>query len=213
MVLQFPNGTVVNDAENVVRRYFRDMFLGRRYEERAYSQENTSRPNHLLLKNWRASFWIHARGMSWKTMRELFNDEQECSLPLPAIPVEAVLASDWSSTQRFVARALEMLMAKPGVAAANATKILYQKRPALIPILDSVVCAKLAGRWDLRRSADVLRAIDGFRDAMMRPQNFAELCTLKDWIADAADVSLSQSARNSISVMRLYDIIAWSAGR
>jgi hypothetical protein len=179
----------------------------------AYSEMNLSRPNHLLMKNWTAAFWVHAWGMSWTSMQDIFSDSSESSVPLGAIPARADIMTDWRTLRPAVAVELGVLLDKPGVAAANATKLLYQKRPALIPILDSIVCGKLGGSWDLRRLDDVMNAIDVFHTAITEPENAQSLRELKGWIHAAEELALSRDARNGISPLRIYDLVAWMAGR
>ena len=213
MQLHFPVGTIVADPQTVVTDYFREMILGRRFEEWAYSQENLGHPNRLLFKNWTAAFWIRARGMRWKSMKHFFSDSTDSPMPLGAIRPQAELTTDWPAIRDAVAAVVSVLLREPRVAAANATKLLYQKRPALIPILDSVVCSKLAGSWDLRRVDDVLLAIDAFRAAIMDRTNARSLGQLKRWIGTYDALSLDRSARQRISVVRIYDLIAWKTGR
>jgi hypothetical protein len=211
MPISFSDGTVLPNPKKVLTHYCSAMGLGRRYEAWVHSDENLKQPNRLLYENWKAAHWVHARGMSWKSMEEYFSDERDSPLPLSAISPDADLVNDWPILRSAVHALLVPLLRKRGVAAANATKLLYQKRPGLIPILDSAVCARLAGCWDMKEADDVVDAIGKLRESMCGDGNLAELRRLKEWIRNAENVSLCPEARARISLMRLYDIVAWDS--
>ena len=66
---------------------------------------------------------------------------------LAAIPLDAD-ALETDAYDGHVGQLLELLLAHCGIRIANATKLLYQKRPRLIPVLDKLANALKAAETD-----------------------------------------------------------------
>jgi hypothetical protein len=209
MQLSFPDGTIIQNPEGIVAAYFKDMYLGRRYEEWVYSCSNREMPNRLLMQNWNAAFWVRARSMKWVLLERFFSDSADGPLPLNTVPRDAELENDWPRPRELVSNLLTPLLRIRGIRAANATKLLYQKRSSLIPILDSRVCERLHGDWDLKNVGDVLSAVDVFYAAITETENRSVLSYLKKWIGSATEFELSGEARAGVSMLRIYDLVAW----
>src|SRR5262249_47781928 len=126
--------TVTVDPVPTLTSYWQTMYLGVAYEKCVHSQANRDHANIIAPQNYKNSRRIHARGRGFS--EETFGPLLGVPLKeLEAIPLDA----DLFETKEFDKLARKLfctLCMRRGIGAANATKILYQKRPRLFPILD-----------------------------------------------------------------------------
>lgn len=119
---------------------------------------------------------------------------------LKAIPADVHLTSlsadqigrDWP-----VRQLLDDLVAIPGIGTTKATKLMARKRPHLVPILDSVVTKVLSVKKE--RYWEPLHA-------WLTADDRAQAKRLQD-LRDESGIG------SDISVLRVFDILAWRTGR
>ncbi len=128
-------GVHIPDARPVLAWYFRVMTGGLTYENFVHSAGNRSQANVLTRENFENARSISAQGFSYADVEDLFGRE----LPeLKAIPIDADLFCTREHDASAVA-AVNSVYGHRGLQIANTTKLLYQKRPDYIPILDLFV--------------------------------------------------------------------------
>jgi hypothetical protein len=189
-------------AVELLSEYFTEMNLGVAYERFVQGPENRSRPHELTEGNWRAAFLVHARGMSRATMADLLGR----TLPeLESVPPDA----DLFETREFddpVVALVRRLTARRGVAVANATKLLYQKRPRLVPVVDGLFRHAFGVHWLEGDWGDVMRlALERLRAVAARPGNAEPLAAVDRWMRSPAAVTSGLV----LSRVRVLDVLGW----
>ncbi|HEV3258742.1 MAG TPA: DUF6308 family protein [Gemmataceae bacterium] len=125
----------VPDGRDMIRWYFEAPSRGRKYEEGVQSTWNRASPNALTKENLVNARNARSQGWSYEDVKPLLSQ----SYPeLERIPPEA----DLLETNRYDADAIQLLerfLVCRGLKVANVSKLFYQKRPRLIPILDDFV--------------------------------------------------------------------------
>lgn len=206
-VRQATVAVTVPDARVVIGRYFSEMVSGWQYEASVRRPENWLLPNVLTIENWNAANLINADGWQWEQVESiLFNRPLE---KLAAIPFEADLERDWLGVGDPVQRLLCWMTELPGVGLANATKLLYQKRLGLIPILDRYVLQALGVKYAYRKPSGniVGPALDAFRQVMTRNQ--ASVTAVVNWLA----TNCWATHGLALSRVRVVEVVAWSLVR
>ncbi len=196
----------VNGTE-MIRWYFREMYDGAKYERFVHSEENRAYPNCLTRRNFANASLIRARGWSYEGVKSLI----DCNLPeLARIPTDADLF-ETDIYDDAIVEALEVLYEYPGIQVANACKLLYQKRPRLVPILDAYVRQAVDVPW-LREDgiAPVLRlAFTRLRELVNYGANGGNLDKIAEWVTSDPDIT----GVSELSKLRILDILAWGAIR
>lgn len=200
--------SITVDGRESLTRYFREMYLGVGYERYVHSSENRSEPNCLTRGNFTNAVNVRARGWSYAGVEHLINSPWS---QLERIPPDA----DLFETEAYDAEAVEMLTAlclkAKGIQVANACKLFYQKRPRLIPILDSHVRQVMNVYWIGDKAPDDYRAVfrlgfQRFRELVTFGDNMNSLNRIREWLASEPPETLGLP----LSSVRIIDILAWS---
>ena len=125
----------VPDGRQLLQWYFRTMTGAKEFEWYVQGAENRAQPDVLTRDNFTNIRRIAGIGWSNSEVAPLVDQ----ALPeLGQIPLDADLLKT-NAYDDLVVRLVEGLSECRGIKITNASKLLYQKRPALIPILDSWV--------------------------------------------------------------------------
>jgi len=112
----------------------------------------------------------------------------------------------WQSRKRALRNVLERVMGEngSGIAMSSGTKVLHLKRPKLIPICDSVVVARIAGR-SLRgtKVEQTIECINIIRK--IGQNNIEEIETAADHLRSLGE----ENAYSHISPLRILDAVLW----
>lgn len=194
---------IIPDGVEMIRRYFREMTAGAEYERQIHGDWNTYQPDILLRRNFETAKLIASMGWSSNGVADLIEQ------PIPGLPqvpptADLFLTSDHDAA---AATALAHLDKRRGIEAANATKLLYQKRPAYIPILDDYARRALCLPWV--RTGGYEAILRRFRDCLSTPGNHDALLAIKSRLS--SDPSITQGL--SLSSVRIVDVLAWGALR
>lgn len=197
--------SVTVDAADILHWYCREWAtLGMRYERFVHSDENRAHPHSITRANVSNSTNLRSRGWSWAILEPYLDRPQP---ELARIPVDADLLTT-SAYDADVAALVNRFAALRGVKLANATKFLYQKRPALIPVLDELARRAFGVHWLKGGYGDwshvLALAFTNIREFDRR--NAAALDRLEAWLAEQPD--LTDGLR--FTRLRLIDILAWS---
>src|SRR5262249_45871767 len=141
------------------------MTSGVEYERLVQEDWNKLSPHTFSRRNFRTAKLIASRGWKYSRVADLIDQ------PIPGlaeIPIEADLLQT-SQYDAAAAAAISHFDARPGIEAANATKLLYQKRRAYIPILDSYARRALCLPWV--RVGGYAAVLDKFRESLSVPGN------------------------------------------
>src|SRR5439155_14880752 len=94
-----------------------------------------------------------------------------------------------------------------GIQIANTCKIMYQKRPRLIPILDEYARLALDIPWYQTGTECFQRGLAQVRQFAGYAENITVLQRLSRWLSDQTEMTKGLS----LSMVRLIDILAWGA--
>jgi hypothetical protein len=198
-MIQLSNGTVISNAEERIREYCRvEIYSG--YDDchdvnNVITRENVKVANRLF-----------ARVGNVVAEKIIQSDSIRNALAtIDNIELGEISEENWKDYKNKLYRLLESFCSIKGVGIAVATKILYLKRPKLIPILDSFVIKFLLGMdvvniQNKQRLVDIgVRAIDVIREDMRG--NSEAFTELQKRVSDLP-IPLEK--------VRLYDILVWS---
>jgi hypothetical protein len=183
------------------------MYLGVSFEVFVNSEENTSMPDVLTCENLHAARQLHARGFSNATLSSFLDWPLDRLADIP-------LHADLFTTKVHDASAIELLCdlcMLPGVKAANATKILYQKRPRLVPILDQYARLAIGLPWHGTNSRSDFKEM--FRSAFAALRWLARFGENATILGALARQSAQVCDGVALSRVRIIDILAWMVGR
>jgi hypothetical protein len=197
---------VVTDCRKTIQWYFEgwrgEMSDGARYELELNEPWNTSRPHVLTEDNFRNTRRVKAQGWTYEKTRRL---RSRVMPELEAIPPWA----DLLETRVFDSALVKLVFAlydRPGIQIANACKLLYQKRPRLVPILDQYARRAFNIPWVRGEEDAVSLAIRRIREVASYKSNAASLSALVDWLRECPEVT----HHIPLSRLRILDILAWS---
>lgn len=192
-------------VESVVTRYVTAMSSGMEFQRFVESETNRSSPLHLLRANFEALKQISSQGWSWSDVESLIGS----SVPeLQTVPASYDIL-DSAEHDAACLDALVRIDRVRGFSIANTTKLLHQKRPYAIPILDSYARMALGVHW-VRGEGDgpnrrvYALGLDACRRAHNHDGNAAAI-TL------AAHVYGFRCDGPVPARLRLMDILAWGA--
>ncbi|UCD76224.1 MAG: hypothetical protein JSV91_04735 [Phycisphaerales bacterium] len=201
-------GVTVDPRETICRYVEFAGTKGIKYERYVNSDENLAYPHRLTRNNFRNSKKVNSQGWHYSWVEDLIDRDWP---ELARVPLDA----DALETDAFDADAIAVLVALcqyRGIRVANATKLLYQKRPRLIPILDVLARKALGVHWaggdDAFRDAFAL----GFRrvrEVAAHRNNARVLSDVTAWLE--SDPGLTGGL--PLSRLRILDILAWQVGR
>ncbi len=197
------------DGRELLRQYCeREGTLGLAYERYVQSAENRKAPHRLTRENFRNTKRLSSQGWRYKSVATLIDRYWP---QLERVPTDADLLKTASHDADIIAVLVDVCD-WPGINVSNATKLLYQKRPYLVPILD--VFARMAlnvpqmrGRGPQAHREDFERGFEQVRAVARYGTNIAALSQLEAWIRcdqSPTDVPLSR--------LRIIDILAWMMG-
>jgi len=197
----------VPDARDLVRRYFDEMVGGWRYEASIRQPANWLFPDVLTVENWINANLINARSWAWSDVSSaLFNQ------PLPelaAIEPGADLFADWAAVRPAVLDLVESVTLVRGIGLPNATKLLHQKRPLLIPIFDDYVLRSIGVPRQRTWRAVAEIGFERFLSVALEASNAEALSNITAWLAENPLASRGLA----LSRVRVLDIIAWMTVR
>jgi hypothetical protein len=130
------------EAQELCSRYLNEMYNGVLYDRWVREEWNTSSPNEFRSKNIEATNKMGGR-LSYNGSKVMLDEE------IPALK-KIPLAADLFETEKFDGIAGDILMyldGFTGVDVAVASKLLYQKRPGLVPIFDSLTRRAMGIAW------------------------------------------------------------------
>lgn len=196
----------VKDARTLVRWYADVMTRGIAYQEYVIGSHNRAHPHALMRENFIKLRLFNGMGWSWKGVEPILDR----AIPnLEQVPLDA----DMFETDAYDAILIQILSDLAtredvrGIRVANASKLVHQKRPLYIPVLDAYVRRALNIHYvDLYPQAFEL-GFARFRSFVSLSQNSLSLKRLHYW----ARTELSQGRIHlQLSKVRLVDIVAWS---
>ena len=193
------------DGERLLRKYWAEMCRAVQYERFIHSDANRRNPDMLTQENLSNAFDLGARGFSYSALCGWMDK------PIRAL-AEIDPEADAFVTEDFDRKAAGLfadLCMVRGVKAANATKILYQKRPRLFPVLDQYArCAvnvPYIGNDDRKDYEQVLLlALRRVREVGSTGANAATLARLES-------IGPEVTTGIRLSRVRIIDILAWMA--
>lgn len=177
------------------------------FERRARNWQ--ARPHELVDQDWRAANKFAARISEEQWDRIQASPEIAHSLAL--LPENADLfdmrAAIWGEMTETLANLLDAFLTIDGVGAAKATKLLYLKRPNVIPICDSIAMERLLGLTrTVKDSGTVIRCIDVFRQIGSEPENRRVLEVARQHLNN---VLPEGDAYRDMPLVKVLDSVIW----
>ena len=204
VTVNLPSGLHIADAEQRLLLYCEEEY--RYYDAIPATDPNMISPLDVIVTTAVNAFSI----ASARRIRDIHRGLEPLSGLLADIPTHADL-TDWDQdTARQVRLLLDAAVTVPGVLLAVATKVLHRKRPALIPMMDSVIVGHyrqfsdekwLAAAWeDQRRAAEAgIRVMQLFRDDLVAART--QLDTLGATLA---------SGGFPMTTVRALELLVWT---
>lgn len=192
----------VPDARKVIGWYFRQMYDGVAYERFVHSEANRSSPNTLTRENFEYTRKVTGIGWSYVDVEGLIGRTFE---ELEQIPVDADIFETTALDTPAVRLLTHLHDDWKGIAVANATKLLYQKRPRLIPILDDFARRAMGVHWTSDTPSAFALGFSRVREVAAFGWNPQSLDRLLVWLADNPDAT----AGLALSRLRVVDVLAW----
>jgi hypothetical protein len=195
----------IADIRTQVAAYFAHGSYAWLYECRVRQPENLAAPNQFTLVNWTTASLLVRDVLDWDETEWLAAD---ASPLLAALPPDADLFRHWPAIEAPVLELLDLLITRQGLSSHHATALLYQKRPALVPVLDSVSRRMLPLPRGKATARQVFRAaFNQFLHIGRMAENQEPLDRLTFWLAQRP--SLTQFL--AFSRVRLLNIVATMA--
>jgi hypothetical protein len=123
----------VADAREAIKAYLEVGVVPWRFEMAVRSPANLAAPNEISFGNWANSALLADEPAGWGEFEDLAPDLWAA---LEEVPLDADLFRDWVTVREPVLDLFEAVLVSPSVSLVQASALLYQKRPALIPVLD-----------------------------------------------------------------------------
>jgi hypothetical protein len=200
------------DCREIFKWYLKEMTRGVQYERELNQPWNTSSLNHLTKQNFQNARDIGSLGWSYEGIDSLLINPMP---ELESIPPWV----DLLETKHYDAALVKLVFAlygHRGIQIANACKILYQKRPRLVPILDQYARQAFNIPWipdngdadpqPAKEPDDVMTlASRQIRRVADHGSNCDTLSRLSIWLRESSDAT----GFPPISKLRVLDILAW----
>jgi hypothetical protein len=191
----------INECEHRIKEFCRTDFTYEKYDLVTVPEDSILREDEIRLAN-----KMVAR-MSSSIVKRILQKSQTISAALSHVPpgvslLEVPAQVQWSSLERL----FESILV-PGVLAARATKILYKKRPQLIPILDSRI---------QDYSWTVLKSHGSPSKGLTEAAWMIEYCKvlrgdLESSVENLKEIQMNLRAQTiQLSLVRILDILVWS---
>lgn len=205
MRMHFPGdgglGYVSEDVETELCRYYTVFTDGLQYDEIVYSVENRGRSDTLLEINWKGLCELKGRGRRLATKPKLIGTEL---VALADVPDDASLFGG-DQFDDTLATLVGELAEYDGISLANATKLLHQKRPGLVPILDSFA-REAMGIENATDPSSIRHALHRVRLTAEDSRNSAALDVACSWV-HAGNTPVGD---RPVTRLRVLDILAWT---
>jgi hypothetical protein len=177
------------------------MTKGVAYERFVQSDATRACPNCLTEDNFRQTKNVNSQGWSYQHVTPLIGR----TLPqLERIPLDADLFAT-SEFDGHVVNLISELVKTRGIQFPNATKLLYQKRPGLIPIFDDLARRAMGFYWIKSNEEAALFGLKKFRELGNYGRNREALTRLQSWLASEPRLT----GGLTLSRLRILDILAW----
>lgn len=201
--IKLASGLVVTDPLDRVARFCRE-------EYEYYDALPQADPNHIRPADILATVGLNSRIDTAVKVRTVHRGmEAACAPILAGIPADAELLS--FEPLDAVDALLAAAMTSKFVLLASATKVLHRKRPALVPVIDSVVAGHYMRTTEER--ALLSRAWQE-RNPAAEVGHLALRAIRKDFQAAAAELREFQEALARegfiLSLVRILDILVWT---
>lgn len=193
------------EAVDLLKDYYRPISQGGRFEGSEFDclaggSLSDNNPNHLTPEDLIAVQLLDVRMSPHVIADLLITDARKCDCFLAKIPVDLAFedpkAVELFSDNGIVEQAYHELHDVKGIGETTATKILARKRPRLVPIIDSAVRRSLG-----RKRAHIWRPLQFW----IQDENQARVPELERIRSDA-------ELPNSLSILRVFDVLAWRVG-
>lgn len=191
----------IQEATALLARFSLEMNLSVLYDQRIREPWNLNQPHCLVEQNLATARLIHAQGYSNSSFADVLGK------PLPgleAIPLDADLLST-DVYDGAAAECLAYLDRIPGICAANATKLLHQKRPGMFPVLDELVRRALDLPWTDGEAAAFRSILQMYRGAVQTREKINFVEALRDRLSSSCAAHLADKP-----TIRILDALAWS---
>jgi hypothetical protein len=197
--IRLSNGTVIEDPVTVALAFFGTGAGYRNYDAAPVAQDNTLTEADVRVAN------RSTARMSNAVVAGILSRRAAVGAALRRIPPDASLTDEettipWDGLRSLVAA----FDGVPAIGLARITKVMHRKRPALIPLLDSVVEAYLVGLEPVPRTwlrPDRAEALTRIYRREMELNRRALMC-----------LRAEMAARGFVlTECRLFDIFAWSS--
>jgi hypothetical protein len=121
------------DCRSLLTEQFRESTALWQFEARARLPEAAAETDRLTFANWSNAALLSLDAQEWQAVAGTFGQ----SIPaLRRIAPQADLLGDWRSLQENAVEAFLLLTDKFNIEATFASRLLYQKRPGVFPLLD-----------------------------------------------------------------------------
>lgn len=140
--------------------------------------------------------------MGARSPRHFWNDLVGKSLA--GIPCERDLITmpeqEWKLCQQGVKESLQKFLNNPGISCSVLTKALHRKRPAFLPVCDSVIINDVLSGSNHKRAETILRIMQVFRKVGM--SNLANLQHIREFL-------VKQSGLRDLTNIRMLEALYW----
>jgi len=202
---------VFADAQGKLERYYAPTNYVRLYDQAPPSADNTLTLYDILMSRMIDS------GIGPRETADLYAIGPEVNVALPGVPAGLPLWSDFGAElQEAVKSLVNVCCGVSGIKIARTTKVLHKKRPALLPIVDSVVELAYASTVLLDGSgltygaaAQVSPEAYGWRVVQIMhlirqdlDDNWTQIGELCGWLEGTMEIT--------VTPLRLLDVLIWS---
>lgn len=188
-------------ALDLLREYFAPgAFTGAHFERLTGGGDRPEVKNVFTAEDLVAVSMLSANVPAWAAVEILEINGPALTAALEAVPVDVAfheLSADDIGPRWAVRRLATELMEIPEIGIEQATKLMARKRPHLVPILDNVIIRTLSIRNEI---------FWGPLHAWLTADDCANAHYL-DGLREEAEIG------SDISVLRVFDVLAWRAGR
>jgi hypothetical protein len=190
------------DCRSLLAERFRDATDLWQFEARSRLPEATAETDRLTFVNWSNALLLSPDAQDWQAVAGAFGP----SIPaLRRIAPQADLLGDWRSLQENAVEAFLLLTDKFNVEPTLASRLLYQKRPGVFPLLDGSYRKALNVRPPQPSREEMFRRILSQTVAIAgEPQNAMMLDRVLIWAARHP----SSTRGLALTRVRLFNLLA-----
>lgn len=162
-----------------------------------YDSVNPPSPSQLTWEDVRLANIMGAR--SAKHVWNNLVGKSIASIP-PQYDLITMADSDWKSCQQCVKDTLQEFLNNPGIACPVLTKALHRKRPAFLPVCDSVVINDVLPVSNPKSAESILKIMQVFRD--VGRGNLSELQRIREFL-------VQQNGLPDLTNLRMLEALYW----